>query len=102
MRLAPSDSRMPSSLCRDAARASCRLATFAQAITSTIPTAAIISKIAYSSPPYNFNRVRKRGARPDHCLGGFTQIGVRVVQGTELAGNQGHLRLRLIDADSGS
>jgi hypothetical protein len=27
---------------------------FAQVITSTIPTAAIISRLAYSSPPYSF------------------------------------------------
>ncbi len=52
-RLAPSDSRMHSSFWRDAARASCRLATLAQAITSTIPTAIMISRIANFSPLSN-------------------------------------------------
>ena len=42
-RLAPNESRMLSSSCRDAARANCRLATFAHAITSTNQTAAMIS-----------------------------------------------------------
>ena len=44
-RLAPIDSRVLNSFCRAVARANCRLATFAQAITNTIPTATMISKI---------------------------------------------------------
>ncbi len=53
-------------------------------------------------PAVLLQRVRKRRARPNHRLCGFTQIRVRIVQGTELARNQGHLRLRLVDAHSGS
>ena len=42
---------MHSSFWRDAARASCRLATLAQAMTSTIPTATMMSRTAYFNPP---------------------------------------------------
>ena len=52
-RLAPSERRMQSSFWRDAARASCRLATLAQATTSTIPTATMMSRMANRNPPYS-------------------------------------------------
>ena len=44
----------------------------------------------------------KGRARPDERGNGFAQLGVRVVQGAEVVGEGGHLRLRLADADAGS
>ena len=49
-RLAPRERRRHSSLWREAARASCRLATLAQAMTSTIPTATMRNRMASFNP----------------------------------------------------
>jgi len=60
-RLAPSERRMRSSFWRDAARANCRLATLAQAMTSTMPTATMTSRTAYFNPPDNRSGGRGNG-----------------------------------------
>ncbi len=63
-RLAPRDRRVRSSFWRDLARAICRLATLAQATTSTIPAATIMSRIVSCSPGMSF---RGRGnGEPGH------------------------------------
>ena len=45
---------MRNSFSLDRARASCRLPTLAQATASTIPAAAVMSRISSVSPPYCF------------------------------------------------
>src|SRR5471030_2193112 len=54
-RLAPKDIRVRISFSLDRDRASCKLPTFAQATTSTIPAAAMMSNAARVSPPYSFS-----------------------------------------------
>ena len=98
-RLAPSERRRHSSLWREAARASCRLATLAQAITSTIPTATMMSRMAELESAVQI--AGERRARRNERGDGFTQLRVRIVQGAEVVGEERHLSLCLTDGDTG-
>ncbi len=61
-RLAPSASRTPISFCRAAARAISRLATLAQAISSTRPTMPISTAIGVLNPPRMPDKPRPAGS----------------------------------------